>query len=56
VLKLLNMLEFFLITVMYKRKSKFWYLTHSELNSCKDIFIKNLQGGTFAFAHLFLQI
>jgi hypothetical protein len=44
VLKLLNMLEFCLITVIYKRKSKFWYLTHSELNSCKDIFIKNLQG------------
>ena len=38
---------------MYKPIGKFWYITQS-VNG--DIFIKNLEGGTFAFAHLFLQI
>ena len=35
VLKLLIMLEISLITVIYKRIGKFWYITQSELNSCK---------------------
>ena len=38
---------------MYKRISKLGYIAQS-VN--EDIFIKNLQEGTFAFAHLFLQI
>ena len=51
------MLEISLITVIYKRIGKFWYITQSELNSCKwRCFIKNLQGGTFAFEHSYLQI
>ena len=51
------MLETSLITVIYKRIGKFWCITQSELNSLHgDIFIKNLQGGTFAFEHLHLQI
>jgi hypothetical protein len=29
------MLEISLITVIYKRIGKFWYITQSELNSCK---------------------
>jgi hypothetical protein len=29
------MLEINLITVIYKRIGKFWYITQSELNSCK---------------------
>ena len=52
------MLEISLITVIYKRIGKFWYIIHS-LNSTAvngDVFIKNLQGGTFAFEHLYLQI
>jgi hypothetical protein len=28
-------LEISLITVKYKRIGKFWYITQSELNSCK---------------------
>jgi hypothetical protein len=51
------MLEINLITVIYKRICKFWLL-HS-LNSTavnEYVFIKNLQGGTFAFEHLYLQI
>ena len=56
-LRLLIMLETSLITVIYKRIGKFWYITQSELNTCKwRFFIKNLQGGTFAFEHLYLQI
>jgi hypothetical protein len=47
------MLDICLITVIYKRISKFWYITQA-VN--EDIFVKNLQGGTFGFAHLFLQI
>ncbi len=35
VLRLLIMLETSLITVIYKRIGKFWYITQSELNSCK---------------------
>jgi hypothetical protein len=35
VLKLLIMLEISLITVIYKRIGKFWYITQSELISCK---------------------
>ena len=35
VLTLLIMLEISLITVMNKRIGKFWYITQSELNSCK---------------------
>ena len=35
VLQLFIMLEIFLITVTYKRISKFWYITHAELNGCK---------------------
>jgi hypothetical protein len=35
VLKLLIMLEISLITVIYKRIDKFWYITQSELDSCK---------------------
>jgi hypothetical protein len=31
----LIMLEISLITVIYKRMGKFWYITQSELNSCK---------------------
>ena len=51
------MLEINLITVIYKRIGKFWYITQSELIAVNgDIFIKNLQGGTFTFTHLFLQI
>ena len=38
---------------MHKTIDKFWYTTQS-VNV--DIFIKNLEAGTFAFAHLFLQI
>ena len=42
------MLQISLITVIYKRIGKFWYITQSELNSSAavngDIFIKNLQG------------
>jgi hypothetical protein len=33
VLKLLIMLEISLITVIYKRIGKFWYITQSELNN-----------------------
>jgi hypothetical protein len=51
------MLQISLITVIYKRIGKFWYITQSELNAVnRDVFIKNLQGGTFAFEHLYLQI
>ena len=50
------MLEISSITVIYKRIGKFWYITQSELNSQWRYFIKNLQGGTFAFEHLYLQI
>jgi hypothetical protein len=51
------MLEISLITVIYKRIGKFWYITQSELTAVNgDIFIKYLQGGTFAFEHLYLQI
>ena len=35
VLKWLIILEVTLITVIYKRIGKFWYITQSELNSCK---------------------
>jgi hypothetical protein len=58
VLKLFIMLEISWITVIYKRIGKFWYITQSELNSCKmEIFLLIFfRGGTFAFAHLFLQI
>jgi hypothetical protein len=35
VLRLLIMLETSSITVIYKRIGKFWYITQSELNSCK---------------------
>jgi hypothetical protein len=35
VLKLLIMLEISLIVVIYKKIGKFWYITQSELNSCK---------------------
>jgi hypothetical protein len=45
------MLEISLINVIYKRIGKIWYITQSELNSCKC-----LQGGTFAVKHLYLQI
>ena len=51
------MLEINLITVIYKRIGNFGIL-HS-LNSTAvngDVFIKNLQGGTYAFEHLYLQI
>ena len=34
-LRLLIMLETSLITVIYKRIGKFWYITQSELNSGK---------------------
>ena len=47
------MLEINLITVIYKRIGKFWYIT-TAVNG--DVFIKNLQGGTFAFEHLYSQI
>ena len=33
--KIAIMLETSLITVIYKRIGKFWYITQSELNSCK---------------------
>jgi hypothetical protein len=58
VLTLLIKLEISLITAIYKRIGKFWYILHN-LNSTAvngDIFIKNLQGGTFVFEHLYLQI
>jgi len=29
------MLEISLITIIYKRISKLWYITQTELNSCK---------------------
>jgi hypothetical protein len=51
------MLEISWITVIYKIIGKFGIL--HNLNSIDvngDIFIKNLRGSTFAFAHLFLQI
>jgi hypothetical protein len=35
VLKLLIMLEISLITVIYKRIGKVWYIAQSELDSCK---------------------
>jgi hypothetical protein len=35
VLRLLIMLETSLITVIYKRIGKFWYITQFEPNSCK---------------------
>ena len=35
VLKLLIMLEISLITVIYQRIGKFWYMTQTELNSSK---------------------
>jgi hypothetical protein len=35
VLKLLIMLEISLINVIYNRIGKIWYITQSELNSCK---------------------
>ena len=35
VLELLIMLEISLITVIYMRIGMFWYITQSELNSCK---------------------
>ena len=47
------MLEISLITVIYKRIGKDWYITQSELDSCKW---RYFQGGTFAFEHLYLQI
>jgi hypothetical protein len=51
------MLEISLITVKYKRIGKFWYITRSELNSCKwRYFHQKIQGGAFAFEHLYLQI
>ena len=50
------MLEISLITVIYKRIGKFWYSTQSSTAVNGDVFIKNLQGGTFAFEHLYLQI
>ena len=34
-LKLFIMLEISLITVMYKTIGKFWYITQTELNTCK---------------------
>ena len=34
-LKLFIMLEISLISVIYKRIGKFWYIAQSELNSCK---------------------
>jgi hypothetical protein len=34
VLRLLIMLDNSLITVIYKRIGKSWYITQSELNSC----------------------
>ena len=56
-LKLLIMLEISLITVIYKRIGKFWYITQSELNSCKwRYFHQKSSRGTFAFEHLYLQI
>ena len=57
VLKLLIMLEINLITVIHKKIGKVCIL--NNLNSTAvngNIFIKNLQGGTFAFEHLYLQI
>ena len=48
------MLEISLITIIYKRISKLWYITQTELAVNEGIFIKNLQGGTFAFVHFFL--
>ena len=51
------MLEISLITVIIREYVSFGIL--HNLNSTAvngDIFIKNLRGGTFAFAHLFLQI
>ena len=51
------MLEISLINVIHKIIGKFWYITQSELTAVNgDVFIKNLQGGTFAFEHLYLQI
>ena len=47
------MLEINLITVIYKRIGKVWYITQSELDSYKW---RYFQGGTFAFEHLYLQI
>ena len=35
VFTLLIMLEISLITITYKRISKLWYITQTELNSCK---------------------
>ena len=56
-LTLFIVLEISLITVIYKRIGKFWYVTQSELTAVNGvIFIKNLQGGTFTFEHLYLQI
>jgi hypothetical protein len=52
------MLEISLITVIYIREQVSFGILHS-LNSTAvngDVFIKNLQGGTFAFEHLYLQI
>jgi hypothetical protein len=47
------MLEISLITVLYKRIGKFWYITQSELNSCKwssgERNFFSLKGTTFVY-------
>ena len=48
------MLEISLITVIYKRIGKFWYIAQSELNSCKWRYFH--QKSSRAFEHLYLQI
>jgi hypothetical protein len=54
---MLIMLEIGLINVIYKRIGKFWYITQSELNSCKwRYFHQKSSRGTFAFEHLYLQM
>ena len=56
-LTLFIVLEISLITVIYKRISKFWLLHNLNSTAVNGvIFIKNLQGGTFTFEHLYLQI
>ena len=51
------MLEISLITVIYKRIGNFGILHNVNATAVNgDIFNNNLQGGIFAFAHLFLQI
>jgi hypothetical protein len=51
------MLKISLITVIYKRIGKFWYIAQSELESCKwRYFHQQSSRGYFAFEHLYLQI